>query len=467
MKRVRERLFWESLLDNRLQWLRLLIIIGSLFFSIVLPPLLSVNISLILMSLPVMIFGALAIIHRPPLGLLLLVAAGMLVPFRVPGLGLTAVLLFGLTALWLIDMVVRYHAIKIIKSSTFTPLLYFTVTIIVAFIMGQLPWFPIQPAPLDAQLGGIAIFILSFCAFLLVAHQIQDIHWLRKITYLFLSIAGLYIIGRFLEPIRRFNMQFFHPGTIGSLFWVWVVAISASQALINRQLHIRWRFALLSLTLATLYIGFFQANAWSSGWIPGFIAIFVIFLVSIPRLAIPVGLLGSFWALLSLQKLYDTIVLGDNAYSTLTRLEAWRIVIEIVKVNPVLGLGPANYRFYTALFPILGWSVQFNSHNNYVDIIAQTGLLGLIVFLWFLWEVGRLTWRLRLKVPADGFAQAYVYGCMGGWVGTIVAGMLGDWVLPFVYNVGIEGLRASVLFWLFLGGIVAIEQMVLQDTPLD
>ena len=40
----------------------------------------------------------------------------------------------------------------------------------------------------------------------------------------------------------------------------------------------------------------------------------------------------------------------------------------------------------------------------------------------------------------------------------LVAGMLGDWVVPFVYNIGLSGMRASVLGWLFLGGIIALEQ---------
>jgi hypothetical protein len=75
-----------------------------------------------------------------------------------------------------------------------------------------------------------------------------------------------------------------------------------------------------------------------------------------------------------------------------------------------------------------------------------------------LWEIGRLGWRLRSRVPA-GFAQAYVYGALGGLVGMVVAGIFGDWFLPFFYNVGLMGFRSSVLGWLFLGGLVSLEQM--------
>jgi O-antigen ligase len=156
-------------------------------------------------------------------------------------------------------------------------------------------------------------------------------------------------------------------------------------------------------------------------------------------------------------------VLASDEYSVSTRLDAWLIMIEIIKVSPIWGFGFANYYWYAPLFPIRGFAVSFNSHNNYVDIVAQTGLVGLACFLWFYWEAGQLGWRLRERVPA-GFAQAYVYGALGGLAGTIVLGMFGDWVLPFVYNIGLSGFRSSMLVWLFLGGLVTLERM--QASPL-
>jgi hypothetical protein len=44
---------------------------------------------------------------------------------------------------------------------------------------------------------------------------------------------------------------------------------------------------------------------------------------------------------------------------------------------------------------------------------------------------------------------------------------LADWVLPFFYNIGLTGFRTSMLAWLFLGGLVSLEQMSRQraDAP--
>jgi O-antigen ligase len=165
----------------------------------------------------------------------------------------------------------------------------------------------------------------------------------------------------------------------------------------------------------------------------------------------PVGVLAVLY-------MWSRLVSGDE-YSISTRFDAWIIMGQIIKINPILGLGFANYYWYTPLFPIRGYAVSFNSHNNYVDILAQTGLVGLFCVLWIFWEAGWLGWRLREQVPS-GFAQAYVYGALGGLAGMIVAGMLGDWILPFFYNVGLNGFRSSMIGWLFLGGLVSLEHMV-------
>ena len=47
---------------------------------------------------------------------------------------------------------------------------------------------------------------------------------------------------------------------------------------------------------------------------------------------------------------------------------------------------------------------------------------------------------------------------VAAWAGIMAVMLLLDWFLPFVYNVGFEGFQASVLVWMFFGGLVAIEK---------
>ena len=65
--------------------------------------------------------------------------------------------------------------------------------------------------------------------------------------------------------------------------------------------------------------------------------------------------------------------------------------------------------------------------------------------------------RLRGRYR-DGFLGGYLNGALAAGAGALVLMMMADWILPHVYNIGFPGFQASVLVWLFLGGIVALEQ---------
>ena len=47
----------------------------------------------------------------------------------------------------------------------------------------------------------------------------------------------------------------------------------------------------------------------------------------------------------------------------------------------------------------------------------------------------------------------------------LAAGMLGDWIIPFYYNGGVLGFRSSLLFWVFLGGALALRRMLAAPKP--
>jgi hypothetical protein len=448
------RLLRRHLVQNPQLWLRPLLIIGVLLLSTALAFMSSQRQLMLVLSLPLGVGLVLTFLRWPSLGLIVASLAGMVVPFLGPsGLNATVILVALLLGLWLLDMMVRQRQIRLAPSRTVWPLLSFLVIAFLSFGVGQLTWFTFAlHAPLGAQLGGLSIIVLSAGAFLLAANQVHDLGWLSRLTWAFLAVAAIYIVFRSVLPeLGLSTWRLFQP--VGSVFFIWVVAMAFSQAAFNRDLQPGWRLALGGLVLVTLYVLVILKFADKSGWIPvlACIAAIIGFRSWRAGLALaPVGALAA-WYL-------ATAAIGSDEYSVSTRYDAWLIMAQIIKISPIWGLGFANYYWYTPLFPIRGYAVSFNSHNNYVDIVAQTGLVGLVCFLWFLWEAGWLGWRLREHVPA-GFAQAYVYGALGGLVGTVVVGMLGDWVLPFFYNIGLNGFRSSMLGWLFLGGLVSLEQM--------
>jgi hypothetical protein len=99
-----------------------------------------------------------------------------------------------------------------------------------------------------------------------------------------------------------------------------------------------------------------------------------------------------------------------------------------------------------------------------VDLFSHAGLLGLSLFMWFAVEVLLLGFRLRPRFT-NGFESGLINGMLAAWAGSLVLMLFADWILPFVYNIGFQGFQASVLVWLLLGGLVALENTDASEPP--
>ena len=406
------------------------------------------------------IAAILLIIKKLNIGFIYLFLAAMFVPFSGPG-GVNAAVLMVvmIISLWMLNMFVVKQRFLVVRSRALLPVVVMFAISMVSFGMGQFPWFLFaNQAPLDAQLGGFSIFMLSLGLMVATANLIQDIKWLEIIVWVFIGLGGIYVIGRSLHI--NVDRIYTYGFSAGSMFWTWLVALSSSQVFFNHKLRTSTKVTLYIILLFTFYTSIVQGYDWKSGWLPPLVVVAVILALKYPRLVI----LAVPFFLYMTGYLVNQMIASDE-YSWGTRVDAWLIVLTISKASPLFGLGFANYYWYTPLYPIRGWAVSFNSHSQFVDLIAQVGILGLICFLWIFFEVGRLSWRLIKKLP-NGFAQSYSYGVLAGVVGTLAAAFLVDWVLPFTYNIGFSGFRASILPWIFMGGLIGIENIYFGEKNL-
>ena len=86
--------------------------------------------------------------------------------------------------------------------------------------------------------------------------------------------------------------------------------------------------------------------------------------------------------------------------AVLDRLIIWNVVLDVVKHHPLLGVGLGNFRdeFFARNVQLnvdLGYS-SVHAHNTFLEIVADTGLVGLCAYLFFLSRVGthlRRLWR--------------------------------------------------------------------------
>jgi O-antigen ligase len=443
------------------QWIQYGIVAAAILLTTIIAYWGSPNIFVLLLGLLVGLIGFFALLRQPNLGFILVFLGGMFIPSVGPsGLSAATVMIAIMLGMWILDMFVVQKKVALIRTSVTVPIITFLVVSVVAFLIGQLPWFVFaRQAPITAQAGGFAVVVFSVGGMLLAAHLIKDIRWLKIITWTFFALSALYMVA------RVFNLSFitgrYHIGfTAQSMSWTWIVALAAGQLIFNSRLSRRNWWLLFALVTLTLYVAAVQGFDWKSGWVPAVVAVAVLLGIRYRHLivfAVPFVVMAVLYVVVDL--------IASDDYSWGTRVEAWRIVLEISRVSPFFGMGFANYYWYTPLFPIRGWRVSFNSHSQFVDLIAQTGYVGFFSFLWLFFALGRLTWSVARQLP-DGFARGYAHGVWAGIIATMVAAFLGDWVLPFVYNVGLSGFRASILPWIFIGGVISLEYMLRSSTSI-
>jgi hypothetical protein len=400
----------------------------------------------------------LVLLRQPNIGFVLVLIGGMLVPFTGPsGLNMAMIIIALMLGLWILDMFIVRRSFHFVRSQVMLPVTVFIIVSTLAFFMGQIPWFVFaRQAPLDAQVGGFSVFVFSIGGLLLSAHLIKDVRWLKAIVWMYLGLSGIYVLSRAIG-LDLISGRFHGSYVAQSMSWTWLVALAGGQLIYNNQMTRLLKWMLVTLLAVTFYVAIYSTYGWKSGWVPPVAALLVLIGLRYRRLIIfatPFVFLGALYIIMDL--------IGSEDYSWGTRLDAWRIILEIGRVSPLLGMGFANYYWYTPLFPIRGWRVSFNSHSQFVDIIAETGYIGLLAFVWLFFELGRLCLKMIKQLP-EGFAQAYTYGVFGGLCATFLAAFLGDWILPFVYNVGLAGFRASILPWIFLGGVISLEHIFLKN----
>lgn len=396
----------------------------------------------------------LSLMLRPTLGYFLLLLSSCFIPFSGPGgINASMIVVILMVFLWGVDMFIVKRRFGFVHSNPVRPTFYFIVVCVAAFLMGQILWYVTAvQAPLDTQLGGFAIYFFSLAALIMTANIVNDVRWLKGFVWFFISLGALYVLGRAIN-LAGID-EIFEKGFIAnSMFWVWLVAMTLGQLIFNNTLRRSIRIVLLTILIVVFYVAVIINYDWKSGWVPPLMVAGVLLALRFRKL----GLLSTPFLLIAFVNLLQKQITLES-YSWGTRLDAWRIVLEVSLVNPILGLGFANYYWYVTLFNIRGYYIKFVSHSQYVDLIAQTGFVGLICFIWIMFEVGRLSWSLMHSLK-DGFARGYAYSVFAGLIGTVAAAFLVDWVLPFAYNIGLNGFRASILPWIFFGGLIAIEQI--------
>jgi putative inorganic carbon (hco3(-)) transporter len=110
---------------------------------------------------------------------------------------------------------------------------------------------------------------------------------------------------------------------------------------------------------------------------------------------------------------------GALDHSAEVRVDLWEEAAAMIRANPVLGVGFDTYG-YTKHVHNYG-----DSHNYFIKVLAETGFVGLLLFLWLLARTFQVGCRL-FRRARDPFLGSLGLGLAGWVLCSAVANLFGD-----------------------------------------
>ncbi len=160
------------------------------------------------------------------------------------------------------------------------------------------------------------------------------------------------------------------------------------------------RSVLLVAILAPLAI-----IAWSNGWVPE---------------SISSRLVGFSEELVTVTDVRG-VELTDSNYAVTERIAHWQSALEMARDHPWLGVGFDNYEAAYSAYALMEWQNPLgHAHNYYLNLLAETGIVGLGAYL--------LAWVAIYALTIRQWRRSY--GLERGWC----VGLLGVWTYIAVHS---------------------------------
>jgi O-antigen ligase len=291
-------------------------------------------------------------------------------------------------------------------------------------------------------------YVEYFIVFFMIANQLKDIDQVKRfifcilVTCFIVSIIGLLQVPGGERVSAPFEGETGEPNTLGG-YLLFIGAVAAGILIKTENYKVRYFLALLIIVMIPPFL-FTQSRSSYLGLIA---ACFVLGLISQRRPIIigflMIGLLTSPFFLPSQIKdriLYTfkqeesvhQVEIGDLRLDTSTSARLLRLkdVLRDWPEHPIIGYGITGYNFVDAQYP---------------RVLIETGILGLIAFLYLLYSVLRLALK-NMKTVKTSYSKGLAIGFMAGYVGLLFHALGAN---TFII------VRIMEPFW-FFAGIIAV-----------
>ncbi|MBQ2766729.1 MAG: O-antigen ligase family protein [Clostridia bacterium] len=396
--------------------------------------------------------GAVAVmlvLSMPEIGILTMIALlPYLVVFSHPSIALAALIL--LTAFSYFLKLLRGKRVLRIELLDFA-VIFFGI----AFLSGGLVSFSGA-----GSLKTTAIYICFLLGYFLVVNLMRTRIWLRRCTTTLLvsgfgtALYGLYenYFGRteakwhdttMFEDIEGRVVSMFENPNMFANYLIMLFPIAFAAFISSKQRHIRYGAGIVSLT-----IGLCLIYTWSRGAWLGLMIGMLFFLLMWNRRTLSVLLLGVFALPFVPFVLPESIInrfasIGNLAdSSTSYRVSIWRAALRIARdfFASGIGVGENAFRQVYPMYSLAGIEAAPHSHNLFLQIQIELGIVGLLLFLCVLVLFVQAC-MTHNSTAADRETRMMVIGGFAGVLSALAQGMT-DYIW---YNY-----RVYFVFWFVL-----------------
>ncbi|NEQ99056.1 MAG: putative bicarbonate transporter, IctB family [Cyanothece sp. SIO2G6] len=152
-----------------------------------------------------------------------------------------------------------------------------------------------------------------------------------------------------------------------------------------------------------------------------------------------------------LQERFLSIFAGHADSSNSFRLNVWQGVIQMIQARPWLGIGPGNDAFNLVypFYQVPGYTA-LSAYSILLEIWVETGIIGLLCFLWLVVVTLVQGWIVLQKLRATGDREGF-------WLMAAIATIFGMMTHGAVDTVWYRP-QVSVLWWLMVAIVASYYQ---------
>jgi O-antigen ligase len=309
----------------------------------------------------------------------------------------------------------------------------------------------------DPRFSNWKNYVEMFFLFFIAAASIRTRKQMAIVIGL-MCVSVLIVNRNYLGTIgdRNFSHFSYELRDAGALGWAGENGMGAFQAeiavfLIGLALFAKKpvvKLGLLAIALMSIYC---LELTLSRGAYAGFLmGLLVLGLIKERKILILLAIILGTWQSLVpyavTQRVMMTYQGGEVDSSAEARITIWQDALQVFNEDPILGTGFNTYAHMRRV------EEYTDTHNYYLKILLETGLAGLLIFLWLLGVACKMSWRLY-RVAKDPIMSALGCGLFAMLICVLVVNFFGD---RWTY------LQVNGFLWVLLGlvarGLYVVSQ---------